>query len=90
MVYVEDANGNGVPGVKIEISLPNGGSSDFYTGLYPEVNNGYADFNMSPESTYSMRVGVGGDPISNLVLPQCTGSDGKSYPGSLEITLKQQ
>lgn len=90
MVYVEDANGNGVPGVKIELSLPNGGSTDFYTGLYPEINNGYADFNMSPESTYSMRVGIGGDPISNLVLPQCTGSDGKSYPGSLEITLKQQ
>ena len=90
MVYVEDANGNGVPGVKIEISLPNGGSTDFYTGLYPEINNGYADFSMSPESTYSMRVGVGGDPISNLAIPQCTDGDGKSYTGSLQVTLRQQ
>jgi hypothetical protein len=89
-IYVKGTNGDGIPGVKIAISLPNGGSSNFYTGLYPEINNGYADFTMSPESTYTIRVGIGGDPINNLAIPQCTGGDGKSYQGSLEITLKQQ
>lgn len=90
MVYVYDINGNGIPGVKIEISTPNGGSMNFYTGLYPEINNGYADFTMSPDSTYSIRVGIGGAIINGLTLPQCTGSDGSTLSGNLVLTFKQQ
>lgn len=90
MVYVFDADGNGVPGVKIEISVPNGGSMNFFTGLYPEINNGYADFTMSPDTTYSLRVGIGGDIINGLSLPQCTTSDGTTSFGNLVLTFKQE
>jgi hypothetical protein len=90
MVYVYDADGNGVPGVKIEISVPNGGSMNFFTGLYPEINNGYADFTMAPDTTYSLRVGIGGDIINGLSLPQCSASDGTTYSGNLVLTFKQE
>lgn len=90
MVDVYDAAGNGVAGVQVEISLPNGGSTDFYTGLYPEINNGYADYTMSAGITYSIRVGIGGDIITGLSIPQCTANDGKSFAGNLELTFKQQ
>jgi hypothetical protein len=90
IVNVLGSNGNGIPGVKIEISLPNGGSEDFYTGLYPEINNGYADYTMDANTTYTIRVGSGGQPVTGLQVPQCTGSDGKSYTVDLVLTFKQQ
>jgi hypothetical protein len=90
IVNVFDGAGNGVPGVKIEVSLPNGGSEDFYTGLYPEINAGYADYTMDPSMTYSLRVGLGGDPATGLQLPQCTDGNGKSYTVDLVLTYKQQ
>jgi hypothetical protein len=90
MVYVYDANGNGISNVKIEISVPNGGSTTFFTGLYPEINNGYADYTMSPDTVYNLRVGIGGDIINGLSVPQCTASDGSTYSGNLVLTFKQQ
>jgi hypothetical protein len=89
MVYVYDTEGNGVSGVKIQISVSDGGSSDFYTGLYPEINRGYADYEMAAGNTYSLRVGDGGEIIPGLSIPQCEKSDGSTYPGSLEIKFKQ-
>jgi hypothetical protein len=88
-VNVLDASGNGLPGVKIEISLPNGGSEDFYTGFYPEIGEGYADYSMSPDITYSLRVGIGGEPVVGLQLPQCNGSAGQSYTVDLELVFQQ-
>jgi len=89
MVEVYDSAGNGVPGVKVEISLPNGGSTDFYTGLYPEIDEGYADYTMNAGDTYSLRVGIGGDAVSGLTSPQCNAADGSTYAGSLQLTFKQ-
>jgi hypothetical protein len=90
IVNVLDSAGNGAPGVKIEISLPTGGSEDFYTGLYPEISDGYADYTMNAKTTYSLRVGLGGDPTTGLQLPQCTTGDGKAYTVDLVLTFKQQ
>ena len=88
-VYVYDAQGKGVSGVRIQISVPDGGSSDFFTGLYPEISSGYADYEMTADDTYSLRVGEGGEIIPGLTIPQCEKSDGSTYPGSLEIKFKQ-
>ena len=82
MVYVFDSAGEGVAGVKIEITPAGGGTSDFYTGLYPEISNGYADYQMTMDATYSLRVGIGGDLVSDLAIPECG--------GSLELDFKQQ
>jgi hypothetical protein len=89
MVYVYDSAGNGIGGVQIELSVTDGGSSSFFTGLYPEISSGYADYAMMPGVTYSLRVGLGGDILSGLATPQCTASDGSTYAGSLELKFKQ-
>jgi hypothetical protein len=89
IVYVYDSAGDGMGGVQIELSVADGGSSSFFTGLYPEINSGYADYEMMSGVTYSLRVGVGGDILSGLTIPQCTANDGSSYPGSLELKFKQ-
>ena len=88
-VYVYDTQGKGVSSVRIQISVPDGGSSDFYTGLYPEISSGYADYEMAAGNTYSLRIGDGGEIIPGLAIPQCEKSDGSTYPGSLEIKFKQ-
>jgi hypothetical protein len=88
-VYVYDSQGKGVSGVRIEISIPDGGSNDFFTGLYPAISNGYADYEMTAGSTYSLRVGDGGEILAGLTAPTCDKSDGSTYPGSLEIKFKQ-
>ncbi len=90
MVYVYDKSGEGVPGVKLEISIPNGGQTYFFTGLYPEIDQGYADYEMMQGFSYSLRVGNGGEIVSGLSIPQCSGDNGAQYPGNLVLKFKQQ
>ncbi len=89
IVHVYDSEGNGVSGVEIELSVTDGGSSSFYTGLYPEISSGYADYEISAGILYSLRVGVGGVVITGLEAPQCPAGESDPYAGSLELTFKQ-
>ena len=88
-VIVLDAAGNPVPGVKIEISQSVGGIETFYTGLYPEISAGYADYTMEPGVNYAIRVGESGLTTSDLTAPSCgEGDDGKTW-GSLKVVFQQ-
>jgi hypothetical protein len=90
-ITVLDASNQPVPGVKIEISQTGGGLETFYTGLFPEINSGYADYEMTPGMTYSIRVGETGQPISNLFAPACEtqNENGERVYGNLELTFIQ-
>lgn len=88
-VFVVDASEIPVPGVKIEISQPNSGVESFYTGLYPEISRGYADYSMLPGMTYNLRVGEAGQLVLNLSIPACKDDSGTSYPGSIRLDFKQ-
>jgi len=60
-VYVRDGMGKGIPGVQILVSWP-GGEDRFFTGFKPEVDPGYADFEMKPGEAYQVElVGVKSD-----------------------------
>jgi hypothetical protein len=60
-VYVRDGAGKGIPGVQILVSWP-GGEDRFFTGFKPEVDPGYADFEMKPGEAYQVElVGVKSD-----------------------------
>lgn len=87
-VYVIDAAEKPVPGVKIEVSQPNGGVETFYTGLYPEISLGYADYTMLPGMTYNLRVGEAGQLVLNLSIPVCS-EGGTTYPGSIRLDYQQ-
>jgi hypothetical protein len=89
-IFVLDASGNGIPGVEIDISKQDGNYFSFYTGFYPEIDPGYADYLMVPQETYQIRVGEGGDLVGDLTPAQCTDSGGKTYWGGLELKFKQK
>ena len=85
-VEVKDKDQQSVAGVRVDVTW-NGGQDTFYTGLYPEIDSGYADFTMAPNITYSLRAGDGGQTVSDLSPGQCTDKSGKSYLGGVKLVL---
>jgi hypothetical protein len=58
-IYIRDRLGVGVPGVELTINWP-GGTDTVFTGFKPDIDPGYADFQMKPDETYQVTlVGVG-------------------------------
>jgi hypothetical protein len=58
-IYIRDRLEAGVPGVEIMISWP-GGTDHVFTGFKPDIDPGYADFQMKPGETYQVELaGVG-------------------------------
>ncbi|MDR3576459.1 MAG: hypothetical protein P4L50_21530 [Anaerolineaceae bacterium] len=88
-VEVEDGSNQPVAGVRLDVTW-NGGEDFFFTGLYPRITNGYADFEMSPGVTYSLRAGEGGQTVSGLTAPtDCKKTDGTVYTGGWMLTFTQ-
>lgn len=54
-VYVRDEEGKGLPGVQMAVNWP-GGEDRFFTGFKPEVDPGYADFEMEPGEIYQVEL----------------------------------
>jgi hypothetical protein len=54
-VIVQDAAGQSVPGKEVWITW-DGGSDRFVTGLKPEIDPGYGDFDMQPDQAYNVGV----------------------------------
>ena len=75
LIVVEVRNHSGAPqaGVRIQVAW-DGGQDTFYTGLSPEISPGYADFKMTQGTTYTLRVGDAGAPVSGIIIPTCGGS----------------
>ena len=55
LVWVRDAEGNGLPGMEIVVSWSTG-QDRFFTGLRPELGKGYADFQMAPQVAYDVNL----------------------------------
>jgi hypothetical protein len=87
-VLASDASGQPVPGVEGVVTW-DGGETHFYTGLKPEMGPGYADFTMTPGTTYTLRLGDGGQPVNGLTAEQCSQPGGGTYWGSLRLYFKQ-
>lgn len=52
-VRVRDAEGEQMAGVQLLVSWT-GGQDRFWTGLRPELGDGYADFSMAPDTSYDV------------------------------------
>jgi hypothetical protein len=87
-VFVTTASRKQVPGAEIIITW-NSGEEHIFTGLKPEISHGYADFLMTPDAIYAIRMADGGAPATGLSAPACTSAEEEIYMGGLRITFQQ-
>ena len=64
MVYVRDEEAQGLSNVSITISWPEG-KDEFFTGLKPEEDPGYADFEMQQGIVYNLTI-AGAENVGGL------------------------
>ena len=87
-VIVLNSNRRQIAGVEIDITWE-GGKEQFFTGLKPELGNGYADYLMSPDVTYSIQLTRGSDVALGILAPTCQSSSGESFLGGIKLTFQQ-
>ena len=87
-VLVLNSNRRQMPGVEILITWE-GGAENFFTGLKPELGNGYADYIMSPDVIYTLQLRSGSDIASGLSLPICQTSSGETFSGGIKLTFQE-
>ncbi len=54
-IYIRDRLEVGVPGVEILVTW-SGGKDNFFTGFKPEIDPGYADFQMEADELYQVEL----------------------------------
>jgi hypothetical protein len=82
-IIVLDAFLNDLPGIEIEVSWQNG-RDRFFTGFKPENGRGYADFEMSPDISYTVRLPDGSPEVSGLRLETCA----SGFSGGWQLTFQ--
>jgi len=87
-VIVYNSSRRQLAGVKIIITW-DAGDEQFFTGLKPELGNGYADYLMTPNTTYTIQLGAGSDIATNLIAPACQTSSGETFTGGFKLTFQQ-
>jgi hypothetical protein len=75
-------------GVEIVITWE-GGKERFFTGLKPELGNGYADYSMTPDATYTVQLARGSDVAQGVSAPTCQSPDGVTFLGGVKLTFQQ-
>jgi hypothetical protein len=85
-VWVKTADGKGKPGVELKVRwMSNEGS--MVTGMKPDVDAGYADFDMVPGVVYEVAVGNSILTASGLSAPDCATSGGGAAFGSIRLVF---
>lgn len=87
-VLVLNSNRRQMPGMEILITWE-GGAENFFTGLKPELGNGYADYVMAPDVNYTVQLRIGSDIASGLTTPTCQTPDGATFLGGIKLTFQQ-
>lgn len=83
-VEVFDAEGEPLPDTRITVTWSTG-QDTFFTGFYPEISLGYADFSMTPETIYSVKVGNIGEMVTDLKASECTDDSENTFWGSIYL-----
>ncbi len=86
-VEVFTADGDPISNARIIVTWA-GGQDTFFTGYYPDISLGYADFSMEPETVYNVKVGDIGELATNLSVPNCEEEDGTPYFGSMYLQFE--
>jgi hypothetical protein len=87
-VRVLDASGNEVAGAEILV-VWDSGQDHFFTGLKPELGEGYGDFTMTPGTTYTVQLAQADIPVTGIHSETCTDDEGKAFAGSWLLVFVQ-
>lgn len=87
-VIVINSSRRQMPGMEIVVAW-DGGEQQFFTGLKPELGNGYADLIMTPEVSYTVQLAAGSDVAAGLVAPTCQTASGENFFGGYKLTFQQ-
>lgn len=77
-----------LPGMEVDVTWE-GGEEQFFTGLKPELGNGYADFTMAPGVSYTVQLAAGSDIATGLVAPACQSESGEAFNGGFKLTYQR-
>lgn len=87
-IEVRDSTGQPLSGVEIVLTWP-GGEEHFFTGLKPELGNGYADYQMTPGTLYTLQLKPASTLLTDLSAPRC--EEGREeYWGGLRLSFEQR
>ena len=87
-VIVFNSNRRQLAGIKIIITWDTG-EEQFFTGLKPELGNGYADYSMTSDTAYTIQLELGSDIATGLIAPTCQSSNGETFTGGFKLTFQQ-
>jgi hypothetical protein len=77
-----------VSGVRVDVTW-GAGQDSFFTGLFPLMDAGYAEFVMASGVTYNLQIGEGGELVSKIESPDCKSADGSTYSGGWMLDFNQ-
>jgi hypothetical protein len=86
-VYVNDAQGNGIPAIKI---LAEWGEQKalFFTGLKLDIDPGYADLEMEPNQAYTITLVGLAEPVFGIDSHACETPSGRAQAPSYELVFE--
>ena len=87
-VLVLNSKRKQLAGIEIRVTWDSG-NEQFFTGLKPELGNGYADFIMSSDINYTVQLAQGSDIASGLIAPSCQTPTGDLFSGGFKLTFQQ-
>ncbi len=88
-VDLMDAENNPLAGIPILVKWENN-ADEFWTGLKPEINVGYADFEMQAGTLYTLEVGGSALPVRGLIAEDCEDAEGRAYSGSIDLVFMRK
>ena len=83
-IYVNNIEGNGIPAVEILIEWAEQ-QATFFTGLKPEIDPGYADFQMAPNQTYTVTLVGLAEPVVGIDSHACETSSGTAQTPTYQL-----
>jgi len=87
-IEVFDKSNNPMANIRILVNWE-GGQDIFYTGYFPEISAGYADIEIDPSVTYSIRIGEIGEIVNQITAPECKDDSGNTYSGTISLTFSE-
>jgi hypothetical protein len=83
-IQIQDNMGLPLAGVEVRVTSENG-QQHVFSGLKPELGDGYADFILSPGITYSLKVIPSNQVIDGIQIPECRSERGQMYGGGYTL-----